>query len=172
VVQNFVLLILILVQGCESDHSNPSNPVRELLDKDEGDILQLLQKTHTDLSWAASQIEVPVENTRRDEAQIVALLRALLEVSGGRVDCRQHEFDQEYGPSDNASLFCSIIGITLKSPFVSLDPNQLHIALSKSKVFTEDNSVPDMEERSRKMMLNLHVGFPEGYLVQYPDKRA
>ena len=60
---------------------------------------------------------MPAKRTRRGEAQITSLVRALLELSGGRVDLLQHGFAEEYMVSDNADLYASVLGITRTKQF-------------------------------------------------------
>lgn len=52
---------------------------------------------------------MPPRRTKRDEAQVTSLVRALPELSGGRVDFRQHGFAEEYTASENADLYASIL---------------------------------------------------------------
>lgn len=56
-------------------------------------------------------IPVSPKRTKCDEAQKASLVRALLELSGGRVDLRQHRFAEEYTASENADLYASVFDI-------------------------------------------------------------
>ena len=118
----------------------------------------------------ALPIPVSPKRTKLDEAQLTSLVRALLELSGGRVDLRQHKYAEEYTASENADLFASLFNITRTRRFGDFDPEEMCKTLSKSPVFFEMAiSVQDLEERTTKMMDSLSVGFRKGYLVRYPE---
>jgi hypothetical protein len=119
-------------------------------------------------------LSIPVrsERSKRDETQITSLFRALLELSGGRVDLRQHEFAEEYTAGENADLCASVFGITRTKQFGDFDSQEMIHTLSKSPVFSGIAiGARDLEERIAKMMHSLRIGFPKGYLVQYPERR-
>ena len=114
-------------------------------------------------------IPVPPERTRRDEAQITSLVRALLELSGGRVDVQQYGFAQEYTLRDNADLYASVLGITRERTFGDSDSKQIYKELLESPVFSETTiSAQDLEESTIKIREFLPIGFPKD-LVRYPE---
>ena len=112
-------------------------------------------------------ILVVAERKRRDEAQTTSLIRALLELSGGRVDLQQPEFAEEYTASNNADLYASVLGIMRKRHFGDFDSEAMRNALSKSPLFSE--MIIDLEEWITEMMDFLPVGFRKGYLVRCPE---
>ena len=111
---------------------------------------------------------IPPKRTKRDEAQITSLVRALLELSGGTVDLRQHKFDEEYTASEHADLYASVLNIVRTKKFGDFDSKEMCNTLSTSPVFSRKIiSIKDLEERTTKMMDSLRLGFREGHLVQY-----
>jgi len=155
--QNLVFLLLNL----QKDHN--SSEVQDFLESTQNELLDALQ-----LSLSKSN---PAKRTRR-EAQTTSLLRALLELSGGRVDCRQHGFAEEYMASDNADLCASLLGIPRTRQFGDLNSEKVYNELLKSPVFSGmEIGLQDMEEWTTKMMGSLRVGFRTGYLVRYSKGR-
>ncbi len=73
------------------------------------------------------------------------MVRALLELSGGMVDCRQHSLDQEYTISDNFNLYKILVGVTGTNWFGNFDPNEMCNALLKSKVFIDDADIGTLD---------------------------
>jgi len=102
------------------------------------------------------------------EQQTNSLFRSLLEFSGGRVDCRQHDFGINYTTGQNASLCASFLGIVCSRQFGRFDPEEMQGTLSKSKLFAEHSKpdIPDSLKWSLRMMEFVPVGFPDNYLVQ------
>ena len=78
----------------------------------------------------------PPKRLDLDEAQITSLIQALLELSGGEVDCRQHMFAADYTARENADLYASIFGIIRTKQFGDFDPKELRNSISKSPVFS------------------------------------
>ena len=116
---------------------------------------------------------VPPKRTKRDETQITSLVRVLLELSGGRVDLRQHQFDEEYTSNENADLYASILGIVRTKQFGEFDSDKMCSMLSKAPMFRRMTiDMQDLKEWTAKMMKPLHLGFQEGYLVGHPDIRS
>ena len=147
---------MFLFLNLEKDHS--SSVAYNCLDSSQDELLENLQ-----LSLA---IPVPPKRMERDETQITSLVQALLELSGGRVDLRQHRFAEEYTANENADLYASIFDITRTKQFGDFDSEEMCNTLSKSPVFSEmATSVQDVKEWTTKMMRSLRVGFREGYLV-------
>jgi hypothetical protein len=102
------------------------------------------------------------------EIQKISLVRCLLEFSSGREDFLQQKFSQEYTAMDNASLCGSLVGIARSNYFGKFDTQEMLNALSKSKVFTDDDFCElNVVELSTQMMLYLPIGFPQGHLVLY-----
>ena len=79
--QYLVLLFLKLARN----HS--SNDAQTYLESNQGELLESLE--------CSLRISVIPRRTKRDETQITCLVRALLELSGGRVDLRQHGLAEE-----------------------------------------------------------------------------
>ena len=143
---------MFLHLNLEKDHS--SNCL-------EGDQEMLLESLQLSLP-----IPVSTKRTKRDEAQITSLIRALLELSGGRVDLRQHGFAEEYTASENADLYASVFDIARTKQFGDFDSEEMCNTLAKSPVFSRMTiSVQDLEEWTTKMMDSLRLGFREGHLV-------
>ena len=157
--QNLVLLYLSLAE----EHS--SFAARTYLASHQDSLLDSLQ--------FSLQISVPPKRTRRDEAQVTSLVRALLESSGGRVDVRQHGFAEEYTIGDNADFYASLLGIAATKDFELRDPEEIQHTLSESPVFSGVTfSVKDLEDWIMTMRKSLRVGFREGYLVRDPKGRS
>ena len=112
-------------------------------------------------------IPVPPQRTNCDEAQITSLVRALLELSGGRVDVQRHECAQEYTLYDNADLYASVRGVTRERTFGDSDSEQIYKELLESPVILETAiTAQDLEEWTMKMRKFLPIGFPKD-LVRY-----
>ncbi|KAM0794837.1 hypothetical protein BDR22DRAFT_977402 [Usnea florida] len=106
-------------------------------------------------------IPVPPERTNCDEAQVTSLVRALLELSGGRVDVRQHECAQEYTLYRNADLYASVLGITRERTFGDSGSEQIYKELLESPVISETTiTAQDLEEWTLMMRKFLPIGFP------------
>jgi hypothetical protein len=152
--QNLVFLFLNL----EKDHDSIDAHV--YLESSPDDLLENLQHSLSTL--------LPAQRTRRDEAQITSLARALLEFSGGRVDCQQHGFAEEYTTSENTDLYASLLEITRTNQFGDFDSEKMRNTLSKSPVFAGMTIyASDPEEWTAKMIDRLPIGFQEGHLVRY-----
>jgi len=160
--------------GLNRQRSYDSHEALELLTKDQADLLQPFQKCHTDPFKTLSERKAPIKTLRGSELQMISLVRGLFELSGGIVDCRQHALDQEYTNSDNLTLYMILVGVTGTNRFGDFDPKEMHSALSKSKVFVEDLDIGTLDTVgwSMRMMEFLPIGFPEGYLVIYCERRA
>ena len=112
--------------------------------------------------------DFPIRIREGLEQQTISLFRSLLESSGGKVDCRQHDFGINYTTSQNASLCASLLGVCCSRQFGHFDPKEMQGALSKSILFAESSKpdIPDTLEWSLRMMVLVPVGFPDNYLVQ------
>ena len=163
-----------MVLGLNRQRSYDSYKALELLAKDQADLLQPFQECRTDPFKALSERKAPIKMLHGSELQMISLVRGLLELSGGIVDCRQHALDQEYTISDNLNLYMVLVGITGTNQFGDFDPKEMHNALLKSKVFEKDSDIGTLDTMgwSMRMMEFLPIGFPEGYLVTYCKRRA
>ena len=156
--------------GLNSQWNYDSCETLELFAKDQADLLQPFQQCHTDPFKTLSESKAPINS----EIQMISLVRALLELSGGMVDCRQHAFDQQYAISDNLNLCKILVGITDENWFGNFDPNEMYDALLKCKVFITDADIGTLDtvKWSMQMMQYLPIGFPVGYLVRYLERQA
>ena len=148
--------LLILFLNLEKDHS--SDDAQTCLDSDGEDLVEGL--------LVALHILVPPKRTKLNETQITSIVRALLELSGGRVDARQHRFDGEYTASENADLCASLFDIPRTNQSGDVNSKEMCNTLSKSPMFFEvTTSAQDLEGWIIKTMDSLYLGFQEGYLV-------
>jgi hypothetical protein len=133
-----------------------TSPALELLSNGQDELLQVF----TGLSKTGSG------ESDSKEIQKISLVRFLLEFSGGREDFLQQKLSQEYTAMDNANLCGSLVGIAGSNYFGKFDTQEMLNALSKSKVFTDDDFRElNVVELSTQMMLYLPIGFPQGHLV-------
>ena len=147
---------MLLFLNLEKDHT--SSAAYNYLGSDQDELLESLQ--------CSLRIPVPPKRTKCDETQITLLVRALLELSGGRVEVQQHRFMEEYTASENADLCASVFNVTRSRQFGDVDPKEICKMLSKSVAFSEMTiSIQYVEEWTAKMMDSLRVGFRKGYLV-------
>lgn len=153
--------------GLDQQRNYDSHEAVELLAKDQADLLQPFQECYTDPFKALSERKAPIKMLHGSELQIISLVRGLLELSGGIVDCRQHALDQGYTISDNLNLYMVLVGVTGTNQFGDCDPKEMHNALLKSKVFSKDSDIGTLDTMgwSMQMMEFLPIGFPEGHLV-------
>jgi hypothetical protein len=158
--QNLVILVLNLTK----DHN--SSDAHEYLERDQAGLIESLQLS----------LPIPPKRTNRGEAQITSLVRALLELSGGRMDPLQHGFDDEYTANENADLYASVLGITRTRQFGDFDSEEMRImctTLSKSLVFSKlIICEQDLREWTTRMIEFLPIGFEKGYLVRYLKGRT
>ena len=100
---------------------------------------------------------------------MICLVRGLLELSGGKVDCRQHALDQACTASENLSLCQTLVGVTGTNRFGHFDPKEMYSALSKSQTFVEDqkSGIRDTIGWSMCMMKFLPIGFVKEDLACY-----
>ena len=127
-VQRYLAQYLVLLfLNLENNHN--SKDAQTYLESDQDELLKSLQFS----------IRIPVipQRTKRDESQITFLVRALLELSGGRVDFRQHGFAEEYTTSQNADLCASVFEITRTSQFGDFDSEEMCKTASKCPMFSE-----------------------------------
>lgn len=160
--------------GLSSLRSYDSREALELLAKDQANLLQPFQKCYTDPFKALSEPKALTKTLHSSELQMISLVRGLLELSGGIVDCRQHALDQEYAISDNLNLYRILVGVTDTNSFGDFDPKEMYNMLLKSNVFVKDAEIGTLDPVgwSLQMMHFLPIGFPEGYMVCYSERRA
>lgn len=92
-----------------SNHN--SRDAFELLAKVQTNLLQAFWKCHIDPFKTLLKPKTPIMTLHWSERQIISLLCGLLELSGGRVDCQQHAFEQGFKISNNASLYGALVGV-------------------------------------------------------------
>jgi len=98
----------------------------------------------------------------------LSLLRSLAEFAGIKRDVRQYKLDLSYLVNDNNNIYGSIFGISGSKRFRTFDLEKMISALLKSLVFRGATiRKPDIMELSAKLMSQLLIGFPDGYLVCY-----
>ncbi|KAJ9610168.1 hypothetical protein H2204_015409 [Knufia peltigerae] len=102
----------------------------------------------------------------RDECQITSLFRALLELSGGRVDFLQHNFAENYTAKQNRELCARVFDISDIKKFGECDVREISSSLSKSPLFVgETLSAEGLGQWAAIMNSSLQIGFPPGHLV-------
>jgi hypothetical protein len=143
-------------------------PALDILKRDQNELLQPFQNGYTDLSDLLMAADFPIGIRKELEQQTTSLFRSLLEFSGGKVDCRQHEFGINYTTSQNASLCANLLGVLYSRQFGRSDPEEIQGALSRSRLFAElsKSDIPDTLDWGLRMMVLVPVGFPDNYLVQ------
>ena len=158
---------MFLLLNLEKDHS--SNEVQTYLNFDRKELLEtLLGNLQFPLPNATGK---QTERTCLDETQRTAIVRCLLELSGGRVDFCQHRFAEDSTINDNADICASLFNITRSNQFGDFDAQEICNTLSKSPIFTGTIiRTKDLREWAAKMMDSLFLGFPEGYLVRSPER--
>ncbi|KAG9228936.1 hypothetical protein BJ875DRAFT_500347 [Amylocarpus encephaloides] len=168
---DFAQSLVLLVLGCCEDYDTPV--VLALLRKNETELLQGIRSLYQQLS-AYPRYSTANWGAELGAAQIAAefhrlsLFRCCLELLGGKQDPRQHKIDPGYSAIDNANIISSVVGIEVLKPFGGFDDSRKILdALSKSPLFsTQRIDTLDIVKLSTRMMANLPIGFPKGYLVQ------
>lgn len=152
--QNVVLLLHNLV-----DHH--SDKIQIYLESDrEGLITRLVH---------ALRIQLPPRRPKDEEVQTTSLIRAFLEMSGGRVDREQHEFFDESTTDTNAELFTSVLEITRTKEFGNPDMQEMIALITRSPLFSKSmTNVQDLDDRTMEIGHSLLLGYEEGHLVEYP----
>ena len=127
---------MFLFLNLQKDHN--SSEAHDFLESTQNELLDTLQ--------LSLSISIPVKRMRR-ETQTTSLLRALLKLFGGRVNCRQHGFAEEYTTSENADLYASLLGITKTREFEDLNSEKVYNELLKSSIFSEmEIGLQDLKE--------------------------
>lgn len=158
-------LLLIGLNRCD-DYETPS--ALDIRERDLNEWLQPFRQGHTDLSKLLMTADFPVGTREGLKQQTISIFRSILELSDDKVDCRQHDFGLDFTTSQNASLCASLLGVSGSRQFGRFDPEEMQVALSKSKLFAglPKADLPDPLEWSLRMMKSVPVGFPDNYLVQ------
>jgi hypothetical protein len=171
--------LLFITLNLVDDYDTPV--VHELLEKDEDELLQPLWDLHTDITAC---LPGKIDNFKARDGRLTAaqneaefhklsLLRSLAEFVGIKRDVRQHKLDLRYSVNYNNNIYGSIFGISGSKHFGTFDSQKMIGALSKSPVFHGATmSKSDVMEYSAKLMSQLPIGFPDGYLVCYPTQRT
>ena len=166
--------LLFITLNLVDDYDTPV--VHELLEKDEDELLQPLWDLHTDITAC---LPGKIDNFKARDGRLTAaqneaefhklsLLRSLAEFAGIKRDVRQYKLDLSYLVNDNNNIYGSIFGISGSKRFRTFDLEKMISALLKSLVFRGATiRKPDIMELSAKLMSQLLIGFPDGYLVCY-----
>lgn len=117
----------------------------KLLAKDQANLLQPFQKCYTDPFKALLEPKALTKTLHGSELQIISLVRGLLELSGGIVNCRQYALDQEYAISDNLNLYRILVGVTDTNSFGDFDRKKRYNMLLKSNVFIKDAEISALD---------------------------
>ena len=150
---------MLLFLNLEKNHS--SKDAQTYLESNQNELLESLR--------FSLRIPIISKRTKRDETQITCLVQALLKLSGGKSNLRQHEFAEEYKASQNADLFASVLDITRTNQFGEFDSKEICNLILKSPVFFGVAiNVQDLDCWINDMRDFLCVGFREGYLVRRP----
>lgn len=152
---------MVLFLNLEQDYNSPH--AQSFLSSNHNHLIETLR-------WFL-EIPVPPERTKRDEAQITFLFRALLELSGGRVDSQQHAFVEEYSINENAQLCAGILRITKSNDVGDFDAEKLYNSLSKAVLFAGMKvGINDARAWSDKMAPVMRIGFKKEHLVRHLDE--
>ena len=146
---------------------SPNDPVLQECDND--DLLQPFRNNQTDLSELANEGDIPIGMRKSHERQTTSLFRRAFEEAGGRVDNRQHDIDVDYTADENAHLCASFLGVSCLSRFGHFNSEEMHNALSRSKIFAETSSsdIPNVHDWSLRIMKYVPFGFSNDRLVQW-----
>ncbi|RSL82764.1 hypothetical protein BHE90_012745 [Fusarium euwallaceae] len=101
---------------------------------------ELLARDEASLLAPFIQVEGHLKPESFDYAQahhIVALARSLLEELGGEQDCFQRRFDLQYSARENHVIYGAIVDIEGGSSMEETDPQQMHKAISQSKLIRD-----------------------------------
>lgn len=148
------LIILIFILEGSSCSENP------YICPDTGTLLDRL--------FSSLCIQVPPRRPKRDEIETTSLFRALLELSGGKTDLRQHVFLPESTVHRNAELIASLLGVTTTKEFGSIEMQDTIEMISHSPVFSKTTiNVQELCKRVVNTKRSLRLGFEEGHLVRH-----
>ncbi|RSL78737.1 hypothetical protein CEP52_017606 [Fusarium oligoseptatum] len=103
---------------------------------------ELLARDEASLLAPFMQVEGHLEPGSFDYAQahhIVALARGLLEELGGEQDRFQRRFDLLYSTRENHVIYGAIVDIEGTGSMEETDPEQMHKAMSRSKLVRDQN---------------------------------
>ncbi|KAF7861554.1 hypothetical protein EAF04_008116 [Stromatinia cepivora] len=145
----FTLCLVLLALSLLDDYSTPS--AIQLLEKDQGGVLQAFRKDSADLFKAASA---------KCQKRKVGLVRRLLILAGGPEDPYQLNFDREHTTIDNLNLLGSLVNVTSSNRFKNFDLQAILSALYKSKAITNEYiDALDIAELISQLMTLLPIGF-------------
>ncbi|KAI8648093.1 hypothetical protein NCS56_01541000 [Fusarium sp. Ph1] len=105
---------------------------------------ELLARDEASLLAPFMQVEGHLEPESFDYAQahhIVALTRSLLEELGGEQDRFQRRFDLQYSARENHVICGAIVNIEGTGSMEEADPEQMHKAMSRSKLIRDQKLV-------------------------------
>ncbi|KAJ3454995.1 hypothetical protein MRS44_013595 [Fusarium solani] len=105
---------------------------------------ELLARDEASLLAPFMQVEGHLEPGSFDYAQahhIVALARGLLEELGGEQDRFQRRFDLQYSARENHVIYGAIVDIEGTGSMEEADPEQMHKAMSRSKLIRDQKLV-------------------------------
>lgn len=126
----------------------------------------LLESLIFELKISVSSIKGLSAKEKRDESQKTSLFRALLELSGGKVDVLQHHFAEDCSASENSDLCASVFNMKRTNNFGRFNAVEMCSTLSKSLVFSGiEISAQDLENWTTEMKDHLPIGFPREHLV-------
>lgn len=113
-------------------------------------------------------VDLPVE-IQEWEQQTTLLFRSFLELSGGKEDCRPHDFGPDYTTSQNAYICAKFLGISYTRGFGCFDPEEIQGALSISKLLAEQSKPEALNilDWDLRIIAYVPIGFPDNYLVQH-----
>lgn len=86
----------------------------------------------SDLNELLDSLKPELGILKRHKSQVTSLFRALLELSGGKVNCQQHNFTDDYTANENCDLYASILGIKTPNKFGKFDALEMRGILLKS----------------------------------------
>ena len=109
--------------------------------------------------------------TRGEEAQINALFRALLVLSGGSAHAHDDAPNEAFTATANADLVASVLDVTRTGDFGDIDRTGLSKTLSRSPAFDGTTLSGDRARAwTTQIMVQLSIGFRPGHLVRVLPK--
>jgi hypothetical protein len=149
-------------------------PALELLRKDQCEVLQAFREIRRSrFNWrpriSAAQFETQDRSKKSCDIDLhwISIIRKVLEFFGGRENVLQENFDPDFSAIDNANLCAALLGISGSNPFGKFDVRKMRNALSKSKLFANDDiSTLEIGTLTIRMMNFLPFEYPS-HLVEY-----
>jgi len=121
VILHDILYILILIRRKITIFARLSSSLQKI----KSIFFNFFRKCYTDSFKTLLDCKISIETLHNSEFQIIFLIRDLLELSGGLVDCEQHAFDQEYTINDNFSIYIILIDVIDTNQFGDFDPKEM-----------------------------------------------